>query len=137
MPSFAADADGDMSQRDDMVQDSSSEDSDSSASSDSSSDSDRVATLTDSVSKKRRVEQPTELPTVFAFGLHRTTWHVMLPCSDDHHSAPMWQGQAWKTACGRYLQSSNITIGNELSVTSAHALCSHVGCRKSFTCMDQ
>ena len=137
MPSFAADADVYVPPQDELNQDSSSDESDSSDSSDSSSDSDRAATLTDSVSKKRRVQQPTEIPTVFAFGLHRTTWHVMLPCSDGHHSAPMWQSQAWKTACGRYLQSSNITIGNELSVTSAHALCSHVGCRKSFTGMDQ
>ena len=137
MPSFAADEACHAFQPDAVDQDPSSEDSDSSASSASSSDSAHVDTATEAVAKKRRVQSSTETPTVFAFGLHRTTWHVMLPCSDENPTAPTWQGQAWKTACGRYLRSSNITIGDDLSVKDAHVLCSHVGCRKSFTCMDK
>ena len=137
VPSFAADQDSTGPEPHDLGQDSGSESSDSSSSSNSSSDTETGDNTMDPSSKKRRVQPSADKPAIYAFGLHRITWHVMLPCSADHGAAPSWHGYHWKTACGRYLQSSNITIGDDLSVQDDQVLCSHVGCRKSFTSMDQ
>lgn len=113
-----------------------SDDSTTSQSSVSSSSSDAEQVSTNPQTKKCKVQTSALRLDQYAFGLHRVTWHIMLPCSDPNESAPQWDGQVWKTACGRFLPSGNIVICSEMSVRDNQVLCSHVGCRKSFTSID-
>ena len=111
-----------------MVSDSSDESSSSSSSS-SSEETDQPPQ-----SKKSKVAAIDQLgPSEEALiGLHRWTWHIMVPSPIEKASLPMWQNQALKTACGRYLSQVTVHPGLELNLGANQALCSHVGCRKGF-----
>ena len=112
----------------DQVSDSSSSDSSSSSSSDSNVESQPAPT------KKPRASSQFELgPAEEALvGLHRKTWRIMMPASLERPDLPFWQGQALKTACGRYLSPMTICLGLDMQIAFPQALCSHVGCRKGF-----
>ena len=77
VPSFAADQDSTGPEPHDLGQDSGSESSDSSSSSNSSSDTETGDNTMDPSSKKRRVQPSADKPAIYAFGLHRITWHVI------------------------------------------------------------
>ena len=77
VPSFAADQDSTGPETHDLGQDSGSESSDSSSSSNSSSDTETGDNTMDPSSKKRRVQPSADKPAIYAFGLHRITWHVI------------------------------------------------------------
>ena len=112
----------------DQLSASSSSDSSSSSSSDSDVES-QPAPM-----KKPRASSQLELgPAEEALvGLHRKTWHIMMPASLERPDLPVWQGQALKTACGRYLSPMTICPGLDMQIAFPQALCSHVGCRKGF-----
>lgn len=109
-----------------------SDSSDESLSSSTSSSSDETDQLPQS--KKSRVANMDPLgPSEEALiGLHRRTWHIMVPSPIEKSTLPTWQNQALKTACGRYLSQVTVHPGLELKIGSNQALCSHVGCRKGF-----
>jgi hypothetical protein len=65
-------------------------------------------------------------------GLHRKTWHIMVPATLERPDLPFWQDQALKTACGRYLSPMTICPGMDIQIAFPQALCSHAGCRKGF-----
>ena len=120
----------------DSASDSDLDSSDSSESSASSASSSDAETGKGRVSKKRRIPYGAGNPKDQAFGLHRTTWHVMIPLADMDMNAPVWEDKAWKTACGRYLSPAHVCICSEFHITDQQVICSHAGCRKCFTCMD-
>ena len=137
LPTFATEGAGARSLSPAAAQDSDSDDSTSSHSSASSGTSDDASESPQPFSKRCKVQSSAFSPDQFAFGLHRVTWHVMLPCADTHESAPQWDSRSWKTACGRFLPGDNVVICSEISVRENQALCSHMGCRKSFTSIDK
>ena len=112
----------------DQVSDSSSSDSSSSSSSASGIESQPAP------SKKLRTSSKCDLgPAEEALvGLHRKTWHIMVPAALERPDLPFWQDQALKTACGRYLSPMTICPGMDIQIAFPQALCSHAGCRKGF-----
>ena len=112
----------------DQVSDSSSSDSSSSSSSASGIESQPAP------SKKPRTSSKCDLgPAEEALvGLHRKTWHIMVPAALERPDLPFWQDQALKTACGRYLSPMTICPGMDIQIAFPQALCSHAGCRKGF-----
>ena len=137
LPSFADELVSTVQESDETIPESDSDDSSSSQSSASSSGGESEKESAKIMLKKRKVQPSNETVDQYAFGLHRVTWHIMIPCSDTDAAAPQWDGRSWKTACGRFLPSSNIVIGDTMSVIDNQALCSHIGCRKGFTRSDQ
>ena len=114
------------------VEDKGSVSSSSDSSSSSSSDSD-VESKPAPVKKLRASSQLELGPAEEALvGLHRKTWHIMMPASLERPDLPVWQDQALKTACGRYLSPMTVCPGLDMQLAFPQALCSHVGCRKGF-----
>ena len=67
-------------------------------------------------------------------GLHRNTWHMMIRTDASRPDLPEWEGQQLKRARGRFLTQTKIHLGLNVSLAAGQVFCSHVGCRKSFTC---
>ena len=125
---YIADAKGVPADAVEAISDSSDESS-SSSSSNSSDEADPVPK-----SKKSKVNALDQLgqSEEALIGLHRRTWHIMMPSPTDQPNLPTWENQALKTACGRYLSQVTVHPGLELQIGSNQALCSHAGCRKGF-----
>lgn len=87
--------------------------------------------------KKRSVANRDDLGPAdeILVGLHRTTWHVMTVADVDNTELPHWQGNALKSACGRFFPQIKVCPGMDMSLDTNQALCSHVGCRKGFKCV--
>lgn len=117
---------------------------DAAASDSSSSDSSRDSSVSSSgdeavqhpVVKKQRNDHQMMNHSDQAFGLHRHTWHIMLPVTGAHADAPSWDDKQWRTACGRFFPAANLCISSEFLITEKQSICSHAGCNKFFTRMD-
>ena len=70
------------------------------------------------------------------FGLHRNMWHVMILAKNDMANLPSFEGNSFKTACGRHLADTKVSIAFDLDLSSGQSMCSHGGCRKAFQCLE-
>ena len=70
------------------------------------------------------------------FGLHRNMWHVMILAKNDLANLPSLEGNSFKTACGRHLADTKVSIAFDLDLSSGQSMCSHGGCRKAFQCLE-
>lgn len=101
--------------------------SDSSSSSASSAPSPQVA--------KRKLSPilASDIPAEHIFGVHRNIWHIMVTLESNDANLPRVEGRPLKTACGRQLQASKLSIQFELALQANDQLCVHWGCRKGFS----
>lgn len=65
-------------------------------------------------------------------GIHRSTWHIMVPTDPGPQASPLSDQTSLKTACGRQFLASKISAQRELSISQGHTLRNHVACRKGF-----
>lgn len=109
----------------------------SSSSSDSGSVDSSDASDSKVPSKKSTLQPVDQLgpPEEFQLGLHGFTWHVMVT-TDDARDVPCTNEGRWRTACGRHLMASRVTLHTDLDMQTGQSLRFHPGCRKGWSSLN-